>query len=190
MVVEDWINGLLACLAAGLVVLTHKRTVAIDPWILYCPVIVLMTSFYPLSNALFGFNLTWYMALAAAAGTLYVLDRPMLTGRALALAVVIATVGSYSSLQGLLIWPAGIALLYFRGRSLRLQAIWVLAMVVITAVYLWGFDFAGVDQRWRLGQRMENSSGSWPKWPTSPERRRRVPPPFRVPWWPSALRCW
>ncbi len=151
VVVEDWINGLLACLAAGLVVLTHKRWSPSIPWILYCPVIVLLASFYPLSNALFGFNLTWYMALAATAGALYVLDRPQVTGRALALAIVIAVVASYSSLQGLLVWPAGIALLYFRGRSLRLQGAWALAMVVTTAVFVWGFDFAGSTTASTLG---------------------------------------
>ncbi len=151
VVFEDWVSGLLACLSTGLIVLTHKRRSPAIPWILYCPVIVLSASFYPLSNALFGFNLTWYMALAATVGALYVLDRPELNGRALALAIAIAVVGSYSSLQGLLVWPAGIALLYFRGRSVRLQGAWALAMVLTTAVFVWGFDFAGTASASTLG---------------------------------------
>jgi hypothetical protein len=145
VVVEIWLNAILACIATALVVVTHKRRSPGIPWIFYSPVIILLASFFPLSNALFGFNLSWYLALASAAGALYVLDRTRVTGPVMALAVVLAVIASYSTLQGLLVWPAGLVLLFFRGRSVRLQAVWFLSLVATCALYLWGFDFSSIS---------------------------------------------
>jgi hypothetical protein len=50
-------------------------------------------------------------------------------------AVLVAVVGSYSSLQGLLIWPVGLVLLYHRRRSLWTFVGWIVAAGGTTALY-------------------------------------------------------
>jgi len=70
----------------------------------------------------------------ALASSLFVLDRPRLTWLGLGGAVILAVVGSYSSLEGLLIWPAGLLLLYQRNRPPRKLLVW-LGCAVVTAVF-------------------------------------------------------
>ena len=49
-------------------------------------------------------------------------------------------IGSYSSLQGLLIWPAGLVILWLRRRSRWSVGIWILAAVLTTALYFYHFN--------------------------------------------------
>jgi len=142
VIVEDYLSGALWCLAVLLIVLAHRRRSPSTPWILYCPVALVLLSFLPLGDALFGFNLTWFMALAGLASALFLLDRPALTWPWMGLAVGAAVVGSYSSLQGLLIWPAGLVLLWLRRRPRPLWLAWAASGAVATTVYFVGFDLA------------------------------------------------
>ena len=61
--------------------------------------------------------MAWYLVLLSLAATIALLDRPTLTLPTFVAAAVVAVVGSYSSTQGLLIWPVGLVLLYLRGRT-------------------------------------------------------------------------
>ena len=141
VVIEDALSGVLWCLAVLLIVLAHKRRSPNIPWILYCPVALVLLSFLPLGNTLFGFNLTWFMVMACMASAVFLLDRPDLTWPWMAAAVAFAVVGSYSSLQGLLIWPAGLVLLWFRQRRRPLMLAWLASGAIVTTLYFLGFDF-------------------------------------------------
>ena len=142
VIVEDILSGILWAVTAALVIATHKRRSPGVPLLYYCPVALVLLSFVPATDALFGFNLSWFMVTAALGATLYLLDRPALTRLALAGAVVAAVVGSYSSLQGLLIWPAGVVLLLLRHRTRRVVTGWIGTAVVVIVVYFVGFNFA------------------------------------------------
>jgi hypothetical protein len=142
VVVEDYLSGLLWCATTALLIVAHKRRSRSVPWLYYCPVALVMLSFIPLGDALFGFNLSWYLVMAGLAATLFWLDRPRLTRLVYAAAVVAAVIGSFSSLQGLLIWPAGVVLLLFRRRSRRMLAAWIGLAAVAVVVYFIGFNFA------------------------------------------------
>jgi hypothetical protein len=142
VIVEDFLSGALWCVATILLILAHKRRSPSIPWLLYCPVALLFISFIGLADTLFGFNLTWYLVLAGLAGALFLLDRPVLTKLTFFGAVALAVVGSYSSLQGLLIWPAGLVLLYLRRRSNALLLQWILYAGVTGVVYFIHFNFA------------------------------------------------
>ena len=107
-------------LATGLLILAHRRRSPSTPWIYYCPIAIVMLSFVQYLNALWGFQMAWYLVMAALALALFLLDRPVVNWLVLAGAIAAAVVGSFSSLQGLLIWPAGLVLLYCRKR----QRIW------------------------------------------------------------------
>jgi hypothetical protein len=142
VVVEDYLNGALAVAAAGLVIVAHKRRSSTIRWIYYCPVAIVLLSLAPLANALFGFNLSWYLVLVGLAVALYLLDRPVLGRLALIGAVAAAVIGSFSSIQGLFIWLAGLVLLYLRRRPKGPVVVWIASGGATAAVFFVHFDFA------------------------------------------------
>ena len=141
IVVEDILSGILVIVTTALLVVTHRRRSPTVPWILYCPVVLVFLSFAPLATTLFGFLLSWYLVMVALAVALFLLDRATLTRMTMAAAIAAAVVGSYSSLQGLFIWPAGLVLLYLRRRDLRTVTVWLAAAVVTTVLYFVNFDW-------------------------------------------------
>ena len=139
IVFEQYLSAILLSLSSFLLVLSHKRRSS-RGWIWYCPVPILMLSLVQSKSTLFGFQLAWYLLILMLAVALYLLDRPTLSGLAVAGAMVAAVVGSFSSLPGLLIWPAGLILLYQRRCRLSLTIGWCLAAVAAGAVYLYHYD--------------------------------------------------
>ena len=99
---------------SGCLVLADKRSSPSTPWICYCPVAFVMLSFVQVASMLFGFQLSWYLALLALAVALFLLDRADLTKLMLAGAIAAAVVGSLSAFEGLFIWPIGLVVLYQR----------------------------------------------------------------------------
>ena len=73
--------------------------------------------------------------LLALAVVVAIIDRPKLTWLVLCSATAAGVVGSFSSLQGLLIWPAGLVLLYYRRRAMHFVLTWVGAALATTLVY-------------------------------------------------------
>ena len=65
-------------------------------------------------------------------------------------AIAAAIVGSFSSFQGLLIWPTGLVLLYHRRRSWPFVVIWIAAGVASAAVYFRNLNFSYGNQRSQL----------------------------------------
>ena len=51
--------------------------------------------------------------------------------------MVIAIIGSYSSLQGLLIWPAGFVLLLYRRSQWKVVVAWIAAALITTGLYFY-----------------------------------------------------
>ena len=123
-VIEEYVSAAMLIIATGLLILTHRRRRPSTPWFYYCPVVILMFSlvggnpWWASTNTLWAFQMAWYLVLLGLAVTLFLLDRPSLTWLVLAGAMAAAVVGSFSSLQGLLIWPIGLVLLYLRRRLL------------------------------------------------------------------------
>jgi hypothetical protein len=140
--VEDYLNVVLLILSTALVVVAHKQRSPLLHWIRYCPVVLVLLSFDLLASALFGFQLSWFLVLFGLAAAIFLLDRPDLTWPCLIGSVFVAVVGSFSSLQGLFIWPAGLALLYLRGRAKPFVVAWIASAVVTAAVYFFHFDTA------------------------------------------------
>ena len=69
----------------------------------------------------------------------------MLTG-----AIGAAVVGSFSSLQGLFIWPIGLMLLLYRRRSHGLVLAWVASAVITGCVYFYKFSYYGPSDRFSV----------------------------------------
>ena len=142
IVFEEFPSGAMLVAAAGLFIGAHKRRSPSTPWLYYCPVLLVMLSFVQAGNTLWGFQLAWYLVMLALAATIFIVDRPTLTRIELLAAIVVAVVGSFSSLQGLLIWPVGVVLLWHRRRSRGFLYAWSASAVVTGALYFYGFDFA------------------------------------------------
>jgi hypothetical protein len=140
ILVEEYASACLLILSTGLIIFAHRRRTRALPVIWYCPVAVMMLSIVQHQNTLWGFQFAWYLVLFALAVTLVILDRPTLTWWFLASAMVAAVVASYSSLQGLLVWPAGLLVLYLRRRPTSYYAVWTGTAITTTAVYFYNYS--------------------------------------------------
>jgi hypothetical protein len=102
------------------------------------------------SDALWAFELGYYLVILSLALVIYCLLVPR-TRRWpwLALAVIAAVVGSYSFTQGLLVWPVGLVILLFSVRPTRRViaevAVWLGCAAVTTGLFFWHFDFAATN---------------------------------------------
>jgi hypothetical protein len=141
ILVEEYLGALMLFGATALFILTHKRSSPSRPWIYYCPVAILVLSVVQSGNAIWGFQMAWYLVMLMLAVTLWLLERSPMSRWVLLAAIVAAVVGSYSSLQGLLIWPAGLFLMYMRHRPRRQTLTWCGAGVATGILYVINFDF-------------------------------------------------
>jgi hypothetical protein len=138
--VEENFGAVMLVVATGFIIWTHKRRSPSTPWLYYCPAAILALSVVQYGNTIWGFQLAWYMVLLSLATAVLLLDRVNLTWITLVGALAAAVVGSFSSLQGLLIWPAGLVLLYFRRRPLPQLGIWIAVAAASTVLYFRGYN--------------------------------------------------
>jgi hypothetical protein len=139
--IEEWLGALMLVAATMCILWAHKRRSQPTPWLYYCPVVILALSVAQEENTLWGFQIGWYLVLLCLAVAILLLDRVTLTWVAFLGALAAAVVGSFSSLQGLLIWPTGLVLLYFRRRSSSYVGPWITAAVASSILYFYNFNF-------------------------------------------------
>ena len=140
--VEENLGAVMLVVATAFIIWAHKRRSPSTPWLYYCPAAILALSVVQYGNTIWGFQLAWYMVLLSLATAILLLDRVTLTWITLVGALAAAVVGSFSSLQGLLIWPAGLVLLYFRRRPLPQLGIWIAVAAASTVLYFRGYNFS------------------------------------------------
>jgi len=145
VLVDVWLNVILLAGATTLVVLAHHRRSETTPWIWYCPFVIVMFSVAQCEDTLYGFQVGWFLVLSGLALVLFLLDRPTLTWVALAGAVSFGVIASYSSLQGLFVWPVGLALLLQRARPRRVIYAWVIAGLAAITLYFYNWN-SGASQ--------------------------------------------
>lgn len=133
--------GLLALLGA-------QSRVSSRPLALMVPVGFVGLSLIQYLTTLHGYAVSLYLIVAAVMLALFCLLRSESpSGRAWALAaVLLGLVASYSSLQGMAVWPAGLLLLVVRGRSPRAAVLWSATGVGALAIYLLGLHLGGDGQ--------------------------------------------
>jgi hypothetical protein len=138
--VEEYLGAVMLTVATALLIWSHKRRSPSTPWLYYCPVALLGLSVVQFENALWGFQMAWFLVLLAMATTVVLIDRVTLTWLSMTGAVAAAVLGSFSSLQGLIIWPVGLVLLYHRRRSRPFFVVWVVTALVAGVLYFYHFD--------------------------------------------------
>ena len=138
--IEEFVGVTMLVVATLLVILTHRRRAPGTPWLYYCPVAILMLSVAQFGNMLWGFQMAWYLVLLGLTFALFLLDRVALPWPVFAVAAAAAIVASYSSLQGLLVWPAGLLLLYHRRRPRAMIVSWLVIAALDMAFYFYKYD--------------------------------------------------
>jgi hypothetical protein len=101
---------------------------------------LLLYSFAQMENWDWGFEIAWFLCNACAVWALLLLGTAGQSWFALLAAMVLATIGSYSSSQGLMIWVGGtFTLLLAEKRRPEQIAAWVVAAAVVYAGYFHGY---------------------------------------------------
>ena len=132
---EELLSAVMLTAATAMVIWAHKRRSPSIPWLYYCPVAIVALSVVQWGNALWGFQLAWYLVLLSLATAILMLDRSSLTWLPLVGAIAAGVIGSFSSVQGLLIWPVGLILMYHRRRPLRVAGLWAICGIASVVVY-------------------------------------------------------
>jgi hypothetical protein len=138
---EEYLSALMLFGATALVICAHKRRSPERRWIWYCPVAFLLLSLAQADNALWGFQMAWYLVLLMTALALFLLDQEPQRWFVFGGAIAAAAIASFSSLQGLLVWPAGLLLIYLRRRPRHLAIAWIGSAVLVGVIYFVGFSF-------------------------------------------------
>lgn len=142
---EDYLSGLLLALTAILLIFAHHRRSPSTPWLYYIPVVVTVLSLNQGTMDLFGFALSWYLEICALSVALFLLDREVLGWPIFVGAAAAGIGGSLSSLEGLLIWPVGLLLLYHRSRPRPIVIAWIAIAAASIILYFYRFNFGATD---------------------------------------------
>jgi hypothetical protein len=142
IVFEQYLSLVFWCGALVLIVAAHKRRSPGLSWIYYGPAVLVFLSFTPISATLFGYRMSWFLALLALGAAIFLLDRTILSRAALIGAVIAAFVGSFSAFEGLFIWPAGLALLLLRRRGRTALTVWIVSAAVTGALFVFHYNFS------------------------------------------------
>lgn len=135
---EEFLGATLLVAATAFFVFAHKRRAPSTPWLLYCPVVIVMFYFGQTSNTLYGFQLSWFMVLVSLAGALFLLDVHDLDWW-LGAAIACGIIGTFSSLEGLFIWPTGLVLLWIRRKPRTVFLVWIGSGVASGALYFYNY---------------------------------------------------
>ena len=134
---EEFLSAVMLMGSAALVIAAHRRRAPQTPLWWYLPVVLMLFSFVQFQNTLWGFQMAWYLVTLCLVASLFLLDRPVLSSGAVLAALALAIMASSSSLQGLIVWPSGLLLLYMRRRSNRILLLWCVVALVVSAVYFY-----------------------------------------------------
>ena len=106
---------------------------------------VLWFSIVNTQSALYAFQLGWLLVVLCLMVLLFLLACTPVSPPVLGLAMLVCVVASFSSLQGLFLWPVGLICLLWRVRTRRKLtwslSLWVAAALVTTFIYFLGFKF-------------------------------------------------
>ena len=106
-------------------------------WVMV-PVSFLMFTFSQYEDTLFGFQIAWYIILACLAVMFLLLEQRGSSPYWFGLSISLAIIASFSSFQGLLLWPAGFIYVIFNGYNVKQKILWVLFSIITIVIYFSG----------------------------------------------------
>lgn len=128
-------SALVLAVGLALVLWVCRHEIARAPlW--FIPVPLLIFTLGQSENILWAYQIAWFIVLTALIASLAILDaKQRLNVGWMSLAVAFAVVASYSSFQGLLVWPAGAVVLMSKGRGWKTCAAWLAIAAVVIVGY-------------------------------------------------------
>ncbi len=139
--VEMYVSAVLL-LAAALTALNLFRRTSQSPLLWAAPAFLFLFSLAQYAITLQGFAVAIYMvvffSMAALAGLLGSERRSWI----FALAIAAAIVASYSEIEGLAIWPAGLVFLAATGQHPRRILVWLASGALISGIYWIGYQWS------------------------------------------------
>ncbi|HEY6538364.1 MAG TPA: hypothetical protein VI138_04910 [Candidatus Dormibacteraeota bacterium] len=135
-VADMYVGAALEALALVLVCWLVRRTTPLRGiWLI--PIGLLLLSPVQIENILWDFQLAWPLTLLAMVACLCCLELGLERRLPRCLAVLAAVVASFSLIQGLLVWPAGLIYGWAHGYSRRWLAGWLAIGVLTLIAYAW-----------------------------------------------------
>jgi hypothetical protein len=135
--VDDmYLSAILMTITLALLIWLAVRTTKV-PLIWMVPIPFLYFSLVQAGNLLWAFQLAWMLILCCTLICLCALEASGASPGLFLVACLAAVVASFSSLQGLLLWPVGFVYAIGRGRSRLQLAVWAGLAVAVTAFYEW-----------------------------------------------------
>jgi hypothetical protein len=153
-VVETFLGWFLLTLAAVLLLYVFWVKSNKDPKMVlfFLPASFLLFSFRQTGSILWGYtSLEIYLLIFTAVVTFTLLDLCPKSTRSLMVALVTATVASFSTLGGLLVWPVGLFQILMRGRwkNSRRSLTWIIAWSIVTGTYFYGWTKPSYLPSWQ-----------------------------------------
>ena len=142
IVVELYLSAVLLVGSLSLIILAHRQDVARTPLLYYLPVAFLVLTLGQFENTLFGFQFWLYLVVLTLAATIFLLDRPNLSWFIFVAAVITAIIGSYSAIDGLILWPVGLVVLFWKRRPRVFLWTWALSAIATITLYFYGYNYS------------------------------------------------
>ena len=142
MKISMYVSGCLVVLSYIFFILIYFKRFSKNLWGIVLPA-YLMFSLTQYENTLWGFQVAWYMILACFFGMLFFLDQTRMSNKFFLSAALLAFVASFSSFQGLFLWPAGFVYVFFNNSKQRQKILWIVFMTLSICGYFFHFNFHG-----------------------------------------------
>jgi hypothetical protein len=137
-VTDMYLSAIVMTVTLVLLLVLAVRSTGLK-WVWMIPVPFLFFSLAQVGNILWAFQFAWMLILLCVAVSLWGLESGRVRYLPLLIAILAAAVASFSSLQGLLVWPAGLWFGIGRGLPRARLAVWCAAGVICGAIYAWHF---------------------------------------------------
>ena len=111
-----------------------------SPWMFVLPAFTWF-SLCQFEAMLFGHHFAWNLVLLCILLSIYFLERISRGRSYLIAAIIMAVIASFSSLQGLFVWPCGIFYLAAKKTKKFYMASWMFAALVAIVIYFAGYQF-------------------------------------------------
>ena len=142
---ELYLSAVLLLIALVLIILAHRQDVPRTRLVFYLPFAFLVFTLGQFENTLLGYQLWLYLVIAILAATIFLLNLRRVSWIILFAAIAMAVMGSYSALDGLVIWPAGLVVLLWKNRPRAFVLTWLISGIATTGLYFYHYDFAAAS---------------------------------------------
>ncbi len=106
----------------------------------FIPIAWLLFSFRQFENILWGFQIGIYLCVLGFVASIYMLEKVKKIGSNFVMAVFFGVISSFSFVNGLFVWPIGLAYLFLAKKTReRFSLVWTVTGVIIWGIYFYNW---------------------------------------------------